>query len=165
MGNQIPLWLASPDLALAPSNAFGRPFPHLLRQSWINCSVLTRPLGHHPAGVCCALWVWLVYGGAVLMCLRLTWTSQQICFLKQMAVCFSALSRTHLATFDKFKAASQTELMNRINWSFLSYPSLYSGFKMIIQFHLSMTTCPGRCLLFLTIELILYVRIKGVPRC
>lgn len=53
----------------------------------------------------------------------------------------------------------------RVNQSLLSCPSLYSGFKIIIQFHLSMITCPRRCLLFLAIELILYVRFKGMPRC
>lgn len=53
----------------------------------------------------------------------------------------------------------------RVNQSLLSCPALYSGFKIIIQFHLSMITCPRRYLLFLAIELILYVRFKEMPRC
>lgn len=37
----------------------------------------------------------------------LTWTSQQVCILKQVSVYFSDMSRVHPMTFDKFKAALQ----------------------------------------------------------
>lgn len=94
---------------------------------------------------------------------RLTGSHNRFAFLRRLLYIFSALSRAHLTICGKFKAASLSELMNPgvINWCLLSCPLLYSGFKIIIQFHFSIITCPGRSLLFLTIELIFCGRIKG----
>lgn len=115
VGSQVPNGLASPDLALASSICIWRTRATPTAGSVLE--ILQWPVQASGTPPCWGL----------LCCLASPWRGpetcphapqadldlKQICFLKQMAVYFSALSRMHLSAFGKFKAASQTEVMNR----------------------------------------------------